>query len=204
MLQMATKLCKLVLPVGGLASLGRSVSLRSLFAPSGEVKWSSEHQLDGLITSNGDAALWVRLCNLGNYPAVRVIDVGGDDSSEPGINPATSFYWATAYPATAEVMDHLGQIERGIQPGNFMPMCVPQPTCEAPTDKRCAKDRGGARAGFASPGARPSCWCERPDGNPRHRFKSSQRRAGREASRRGEVGQARRDQRRYGGLPLPG
>jgi hypothetical protein len=65
--------------------------------------------------------MWLRICNVGNRPVVRVL--------LPGISTADSnrLYWGDAYPATAPVMDQLGRVTNGIQSDNYFPMCFDAP-----------------------------------------------------------------------------
>jgi hypothetical protein len=109
MLRLGLKLCQEMLP--GEASYS---SLKmDKFLTTGWLDWGAQ---TGLIDRNGDAEMWLRLCNLNNRPVVRVL---GSDSKVS----ATNLYWGDAYPATAPIMDQYGKVTNGIQPGNFFPLC---------------------------------------------------------------------------------
>jgi hypothetical protein len=107
-------------PVGDLISTGR-------------YSWS---QVSGLIDSNGDAEMWLRVCNLGNRSVVRVITVGTWTATTALADLKVSEY-QLYYAADASgkdlygqnpVMDHTGSIQTGVTPQNLFPMCVKKPS----------------------------------------------------------------------------
>ena len=137
MLQTARELCKLTLPFNSVTSSSISFSdlVKNAADGSKYVDWSA---FPGLITNNGDAEMWARICNTSN-PVVRA--VGWDSSKKAlALMGIESFYWVTndkypnerSYPDDADVMNQIGQIEKGIKPGNLVPMCL------KPTDASCA------------------------------------------------------------------
>ncbi|HVY39008.1 MAG TPA: hypothetical protein VHM31_13780 [Polyangia bacterium] len=101
----------------------------------------------GLINSNGDADLWLRLCNFNNRPIVRVFTTdnwqGATNIDNLRFNyvyeywgAAEAKYWdgsdtATDWYGPNPVMDHRGQIRTGLTADNWFPMCVKKPTAAA-------------------------------------------------------------------------
>jgi len=107
----------------------------SQFVATGRMGWSDN---TGLIDSNGDAEMWLRLCNLGNRPIVRVPTAPqGIWKATTSVNDlvisAYSLYWGTS-PTGADsygphpVMDDRGSLEQGLTPGNLFPICVQKPS----------------------------------------------------------------------------
>jgi mono/diheme cytochrome c family protein/cytochrome c5 len=109
------------------------------FVGRGDWNWTAH---TGLIDSNGDAEMWLQLCNLNNRPIVRVPLLSG--SSNGGHwGPTTSaadltvsgyrLYWgsdgngADLYGANP-VMDHRGNLQTGLTASNYMPLCIETPT----------------------------------------------------------------------------
>jgi mono/diheme cytochrome c family protein len=82
-----------------------------------------------LITKNGDAEMWQKLCNIGNRQIVRVPYVlTWDAQTTPTkLDRALSFYWADAYPQDAPVLDHRGRVVNGVKPDNLFPVCIRKP-----------------------------------------------------------------------------
>src|SRR5450631_3815996 len=107
-------------------------SLSNLIA-HGRMDWSGK---TGLIDTNGDAEMWLRLCNLGNRPVVRVADGGTwTAATVPGDWNLTKYrlYWASDpsgvdYYGANPVMDHLGNLQNGITAQNLFPLCVLKPS----------------------------------------------------------------------------
>jgi mono/diheme cytochrome c family protein len=135
MLRVALNLCEQVL-----ASDPSSVeiSLSDLVANS-RYSWGD---FSGLIDTNGDADMWLHLCNLNNRAVVRVPVVsGGAWSSTTSVGSdltisGYSLYWGTGpngedYYGANPVMDHLGNIKTGLTADNFVPLCVQKPSSAA-------------------------------------------------------------------------
>jgi mono/diheme cytochrome c family protein len=84
-----------------------------------------------LVYGNGDAALWVRVCSIDNLPPVRAFSlVPGKE--EPVFNIVSDLYPPESYPATAGVVNHLGQVVKakdsgGIPSDNYFPWCIRMP-----------------------------------------------------------------------------
>lgn len=126
-----------------------------------------------LITANGDAELWFNVCSFGNRSIVRVLypNTNGSESealwtdglpeSEVASGKATkdlglsskAMYWADGYPADADVLDHRGQVRKGVTPDNLVPTCVGKP--QDPTALGVAERSRhvGGTEGFVIP------WC---------------------------------------------
>jgi mono/diheme cytochrome c family protein len=115
-----------------------SIALAELVS-RGDWDWS---QHTGLVDTNGDAEMWLRLCALGNRPLVHVAS-NNLATHHPGQWAAdtllTDFqvdgfdnYYATddqgkdVY-GPNPVMDQYGNIVNGITPDNLYPLCVPKP-----------------------------------------------------------------------------
>jgi hypothetical protein len=182
MLQTARLLCRLTLPFSG----DQPIALDNFFPGGGGIDWTYLH---GLITENGDADLWANLCNISN-PAVRVVQV--DPRGSPAISPADSFYWVTkddypnekSYPDDADVMNQFGQLEKGIKPGNILPMCLtpPSPRCATASDP-CAACNGEEAAkctntiAYRTTSRMPYCPAQLfalgKDKNPKWKFKTT-------------------------------
>jgi mono/diheme cytochrome c family protein len=108
--------------------------LADLLAPGG-MRWS---QSTGLVDVNGDAEMWLELCNLENRPIVRVPLVsGGKWTSTTTLTSLTldptSLYYATGPDGADDyganpVLNERGTVDVGVGPGNLFPICVAQPT----------------------------------------------------------------------------
>ena len=108
-------------------------SLSTLLA-SGRYEWSD---VSGLIQVNGDAEMWLRVCNLGNQPVVRVLNPAGGWTATTDVANLTltkyNLYAATdstgkdVYGANP-VMDQSGNIQTGVTPQNLFPLCVLKPS----------------------------------------------------------------------------
>ncbi len=125
MLMLAQTLCTHVLPAAG-----QNVGDLALDIAYGGIKWDGA---TGLIDKNADAEMWQRLCGLNNRQIVRVPYVEqwkAEDLAKGSlmINRRESLYFADAYPADAEVMDHRGNIVRGVKPDNLFPVCLRKPS----------------------------------------------------------------------------
>ncbi len=144
---------------------GTQLSVSGLLT-NGRYDWS---QYTGLIDSNGDAEMWLSLCNLNNRPIVRVLVADSDGwtaTSSASTLTATGYqlYWAKSADGTQDdyganpVMDHHGNVANGITADNLFPICVQKPTDA--TQKMYA-DQALARAAAKGIGnAIPYC----PDG----------------------------------------
>ena len=95
---------------------------------SGRYAWS---KYTGLVDANGDAELWLRLCNLNNRPLVRVLVPQGSWKASTTVTSLTitpySLYWGDSYGANP-VMDHHGNVATGIDATNLLPLCVAKPS----------------------------------------------------------------------------
>ncbi len=100
---------------------------------TGQMGWS---QFTGLVDSNGDAEMWLRVCNLGNRQIVRaLIPPGGwtaTTSAGTLFANGQHLYWATSptgddWYGANPAMDQLGNIQTGVTPGNLFPTCVLPP-----------------------------------------------------------------------------
>lgn len=125
MLKLAYDLCLQVLTANADDQAG---SLNNIFS-TGRIIWS---QQTALISRNGDAAMWLKLCSLGNRQVVRVVTKEGpwtkDSKVESlSIDPARSLFFADSFPADARVLDHEGRIQVGITKDNFFPLCLAPP-----------------------------------------------------------------------------
>ena len=101
---------------------------------SGRYSWS---QHTGLIDINGDADMWLHLCNLGNRPIVRVplSPTTWDASTDVGSLQivASSLYWGqddkgNDLYGVNPVMDQHGNVANGLTADNLFPLCIAQPT----------------------------------------------------------------------------
>ena len=101
---------------------------------TGRMGWS---KFSGLVDSNGDAEMWLRLCNLGNRPFVRVPIVSGPWTATTGVGDlsvsAFSLYWAIGphgedWYGANPVMDQQGNVATGVSASNLFPLCVQKPT----------------------------------------------------------------------------
>jgi mono/diheme cytochrome c family protein len=130
MLKLGLSLCQQI------ATSDPSISEFSLskFINTGNLGWSDN---TGLIDVNGDAELWLKLCNLGNQAIVRVPLIDGTWTATSTLTSLTvsgfSLYWGTgpngedSYGANP-VMDQYGNVEQGITADNVFPLCVQKPT----------------------------------------------------------------------------
>jgi hypothetical protein len=126
MLQTGQALCTLV----GQMTLGT-------FDPSGLHDPTNQAALHGnisLISSNGDAELWTRLCEFNNPPPIHALLVsayGGGAANGGGFNlqfPNTNLFFAAKYPANTPVGDGAGDVQPSLTPDDDTPWCVLQPT----------------------------------------------------------------------------
>ena len=130
MLRLGLNLCEQLV---GSDDNSAQISLQN-FMKAGQMKWSD---YTGLVDTNGDAEMWLRLCNLGNRQIVRALQIQGNWTATT--NPANLYanginlYWARASPTGDDwyggnpVMDHVGNLQTGVAPSNLFPMCVRPP-----------------------------------------------------------------------------
>jgi mono/diheme cytochrome c family protein len=134
MLKLGLSLCEQIAdsdPSSGTS--GTQFSLANLQS-TGQIGWS---QFTGLIDGNGDADMWLRLCNLGNRQFVRVaIPFGGwtaNTTFDNLIVGAYGLYWAAGpngedWYGANPVMDPQGNVSTGVSASNLFPICVQKPT----------------------------------------------------------------------------
>jgi mono/diheme cytochrome c family protein len=134
MLRLGLSLCE---QVGDSDPSGSLKQFRlSKFVATGRMGWSD---FSGLVDSNGDAEMWLKLCNLGNRPFVRVPSLDGGvwtATTSPAdlfITPM-SLYWAQDptgkdWYGANPVMDQNGNVATGVDTTtNLFPICVLKPT----------------------------------------------------------------------------
>lgn len=105
------------------------------FIATGRMGWSD---VSGLVDINGDAEMWLRLCNLSNRQIVRVpitaLGTWTDNSRASELTVSgLNLYWAVGpngedWYGANPVMDHLGNLATGVTPDNLFPLCVPKPS----------------------------------------------------------------------------
>lgn len=124
MLQLAQELCNQVLYAG-----------TDEFDLSYRLAGKPAIERTALITKNGDAEMWQRLCTLDNKQYVRVVTWNRENAM-----PALKFssYRPDRYPADAEVLDHRGKLVKGIDTDNFFPVCIRLPA--QPDDNKRARE----------------------------------------------------------------
>jgi hypothetical protein len=114
-----------------------------------------------LITGNGDAEHWQRLCGFANPPPVRIVTTNGWVPLTSGslyilILGTDSWYDPATYPSDALVGDERGNTVMGVTSANQAPWCVLPPTDsagQAAADKYVEDVRGGAPLPFC-----PTSW----------------------------------------------
>jgi mono/diheme cytochrome c family protein len=130
MLRLGLSLCEQIV---GAERLAPPLPLSTFFT-TGMLDWS---HVTGLVDSNGDAELWLRVCNLGNRSIVRVPFVDGGawtaNSTAATLTVTGQLYWAAGpdgepYYGANPVMDHLGNVVTGVTADNLFPLCVPKPS----------------------------------------------------------------------------
>jgi hypothetical protein len=89
-----------------------------------------------LIYSNGDAALWERVCSVDNPTPIRAITVLVSTRTKVSLNTLLDLYPPELYPPNTPVVNHLGQVvtsssSGGIQAENYFPWCIRAPTDSA-------------------------------------------------------------------------
>ena len=140
MLRLGLDLCKQI----ATSDLQQTQISLSQFVATGQMGWSSA---TGLVDKNGDAEMWLRLCNLSNRPFVRVPSVSGGKWT-PGTGAGgltitgSRLYWAVGpngedWYGANPVMDQLGNVNNGVTSTyltngvtnpNLFPICVQKPT----------------------------------------------------------------------------
>ena len=124
MLKLGLELCTQILPANPSA---RQIRLDS-FISRGEIDWSNQ---TALVDKNGDAEMWLQVCNLGNRPVVRVPYVtwsASTQASEINVLGSASLFWGDNYPASSPVMDQRGHVTNGLHPDNLFPLCIKKPS----------------------------------------------------------------------------
>jgi hypothetical protein len=149
MLELARELCAHTLP----AVTGDPAALDPTLSSGSMINWSAE---TGLVDSNLDAEMWQRLCAQDNRPIVRVPFASWTAKPSPRveISGTESLYFADAYPADADVMDHRGQVHKGITRDNLFPLCVRKPSLPAEqelAEKWLAENPVGGQGGSRIP-----------------------------------------------------
>jgi mono/diheme cytochrome c family protein len=195
MLQLARQLCTVAL----LSSAG-SVPSELRQSP---LDWTND---TGLINTNGDAELWLKVCSLNNRPVVRVAYPSGqtnpdaDEATQWGPIQAgggsrklnigsTSLYWGDgvgpdgdpAFPPTAPVLDHRGVTQTGIRGDNLVPICLREPTgAEAHQIAENSRAIGG-QDGYVVPWCPPGLFARGADGKQKWRLATTFTGGGRDA-----------------------
>jgi mono/diheme cytochrome c family protein len=102
------------------------------FVTTGRMGWSDT---TGLVDQNGDAEMWLKLCNLNNRPIVRVPSISWTAKSSASDLAITgqSLYWGAGpkgedWYGQNPVMDERGNLHQGLTADNMFPICVRQPT----------------------------------------------------------------------------
>ena len=155
MLRLALDLCEELV---GSDVDGTTISMSNLIT-TGRMGWS---QFTGLVDSNGDAEMWLRVCNLGNRQIVRALTLqGGWTATASPLNLFASgqhLYWAKSptgddWYGANPVMDQVGNIQTGVTPANLFPICVQppsNPTELAIASSCCRRPRRWGRTSFRS------------------------------------------------------
>ncbi len=138
MLRLGLQLC------GEMASsdvYGTEIPLSS-FISTGRIPWSD---VTGLVDKNGDAEMWLRLCNLNNRQIVHVAIPSNDwteTSAATGLKiTGRNLFWGTApsglsatdpngldWYGANPVMDQKGNLHIGLSPDNLYPLCALKPS----------------------------------------------------------------------------
>jgi mono/diheme cytochrome c family protein len=115
-----------------------------------------------LVSTNGDAETWLKLCSFRNAPPVRIVSVV-KDWSQPSSGRSfrvglVGWYRPNTYPATEPVGNDHGEITTGIQPDNLAPWCVVGPVDDysrSNADAYVTTERGGRPLPFC-----PQWWLD--------------------------------------------
>ncbi len=122
MLQTAQALCRLSGEM-----LGGPFDPLSL--KSAAVQAQLHSKIGQLLTDNGDAELWSRLCTLNNPAPIHVIRVVGDGADTYRLSfTASDNYFGDKYPSGAVVGDGTGRVQASYTASNDTPWCVVVPT----------------------------------------------------------------------------
>jgi mono/diheme cytochrome c family protein len=133
MLRLGLSLCEQI--AGSDGPPGTQIPLGDLFI-GGRIDWS---KYTGLVNTNGDAEMWLRLCNLGNRPIIHVpVIAGGSWTTATNLTTDLNvsgqlLYWGTGPTGTDlyganPVMDDQGNITQGMTANNRYAICVAKPT----------------------------------------------------------------------------
>jgi len=129
MLTVARFLCSEVLPL----------DTKAFDVTRGVIDHGSTSTRSSLITKNGDAEMWQRLCTFDNPPPVRMVTLKIDAAMGTVSDPRIYFvdipevgrqyplFVPASYPNDQLVGDQLGEVTTGIQPGNSAPWCIERP-----------------------------------------------------------------------------
>lgn len=142
MLKLGLTLCQQI--AGVVPGGGVTYDLRDLVS-LGRMGWSKN---TGLVDSNGDAELWVKLCSLNNRPIVRVPNVASWKTVQGGGNLyiyPDDLYWGQGpngedwYDASgpAPILNDRGNVDPRLLPTNAVPICIQEPT--DPSEDAAAK-----------------------------------------------------------------
>jgi hypothetical protein len=88
-----------------------------------------------LVASNGDAELWIRLCNTDNpgpIRAIRFLGTEGQREEVPRFVVASAFWrdldGRSVLPADTRIGDQHGRVQVGLHESNFLPWCMLEPS----------------------------------------------------------------------------
>jgi mono/diheme cytochrome c family protein len=112
MLETAKHLCSYILP-------RLDAGLR--FDPT-TASFNYEQAVVPVVASNGDLALWKRLCVMGQPAPLRILLATEEGATGIAFTP-TQIANPANYPSDAPVGNHLGKVESGVQSGNQLPWC---------------------------------------------------------------------------------
>jgi mono/diheme cytochrome c family protein len=133
MLRLGLSLCE---QIAGSDSDQTQIPFSDLFS-DGHIHWSN---YTGLVDSNGDAEMWLRLCSLGNRSIIHVpVIAGGAWTATTNLTQGAVYvsgqqlYWGTGpdgedYYGANPVMDDRGNISQGVTASNPYPICIAKPS----------------------------------------------------------------------------
>lgn len=136
MLKLGQDLCAQVLR----AHAGDTAAFIGSLLETGRIDWGKQ---TALISRNGDAEMWLKLCSMGNETVVRVLTPSAgwtavNAASKEGVrlDPLDSLYFGKGYPLEKDVKfdegegvaDQNGKVHRTITADNLFPLCLKKPT----------------------------------------------------------------------------